>query len=255
MGAAAADPPARLTLQEAVRLARDHHPTIEARRGDLMAARGREEQALARMLPSSKGASHRRRRRRTSWPRRPRRARFCRRRGATRSSTPRACRHRHLLDSGRRRLRVHSAVAHDLDAGKVPWRPRRHRRGSAARSRAASLRGAWPRRLVTATRGSYLPQLTLSLAPSWAGPDLSSPTPNLTAMIALGFPVRGMSPLLVHGQTCEAEGNLVGVRAQRRAALDAVREETLMAQASLVSARDSLTSARARLQHALGDMP
>ena len=32
-----------------------------------------------------------------------------------------------------------------------------------------------------------------------------------------------MSPLLVHGQTREAEGNLAGARAQQRAILDAVR--------------------------------
>ena len=97
---------------------------------------------------------------------------------------------------------------------------------------------------VSATRGSYLPQLTLSIGPSWAGRELGSLTPNLTGMIALGYPALGMSPLLVHGQTREAEGNLAGARAQQRAILDAVRSETVTAQASLVAARDELRFAR-----------
>jgi outer membrane protein len=96
---------------------------------------------------------------------------------------------------------------------------------------------------VKATRGSYLPQLTLSLSPEWEGPALSSLTPNLTFMVGLGYPVGGMSPLLVHGQTREAEGTLVGVRAQRRAAFEAMRAETLTARASLVAARQSLAFA------------
>jgi outer membrane protein TolC len=97
---------------------------------------------------------------------------------------------------------------------------------------------------VSATRGSYLPQLTLSIGPSWAGRELGSLTPNLTGMISLGYPAAGMSPLLVHGQTREAEGNLAAVRAQQRALFDAVRAETVTAQASLVTARDELRFAR-----------
>jgi outer membrane protein len=97
---------------------------------------------------------------------------------------------------------------------------------------------------VAATRGSYLPQLTLSLSPLWAGPELSSLTPNLTLMVSLGYSSGGMSPLLVHGQTREAEGNLVGARAQERATRDAVREETIVARAGLTSACDSLRFAR-----------
>jgi outer membrane protein TolC len=97
---------------------------------------------------------------------------------------------------------------------------------------------------VSATRGSYLPQLTLSIGPSWAGLGLDSLTPNLTGMISLGYPAAGMSPLLVHGQTREAEGALVGARAQQRATADAVRSETLTAQASLVAARDEIRFAR-----------
>jgi outer membrane protein TolC len=97
---------------------------------------------------------------------------------------------------------------------------------------------------VAATQGSYLPQLTLSLSPLWAGPDLSSLTPNLTLMIGLGYSSGGMSPFLVHGQTREAAGNLVGARAQERATWDAIREETIVARAGLVSACDSLRFAR-----------
>jgi len=97
---------------------------------------------------------------------------------------------------------------------------------------------------VSATRGSYLPQLTLSIGPSWAGRELGSLTPNLTGMISLGYPTTGMSPLLVHGQTREAEGNLAAARAQQRATWDAVRSETVTAQAALVAARDELRFAR-----------
>jgi outer membrane protein TolC len=99
-------------------------------------------------------------------------------------------------------------------------------------------------RAVAATRGSYLPQLTLSIGPSWAGMELGSLTPNLTAMIAIGYAAGGMSPLLVHGQTREAEGSLVAARAQQRATADAVRSETVTAQAALVAARDEIRFAR-----------
>ena len=97
---------------------------------------------------------------------------------------------------------------------------------------------------VAATRGSYLPQLTLGVSPTWGGAELSSLTPNLTWTIALGYSAGGMSPWLVHGQTREAQGALVAVRAQRRATLDAVRAETVTAQAALVAARDELRFAR-----------
>jgi outer membrane protein TolC len=97
---------------------------------------------------------------------------------------------------------------------------------------------------VWATRGSYLPELTLSVSPSWAGATMSTLTPNLTWMVALGYPSPGLSPWLVHGQTREAEGALSAARAQRRATLDAIRAETVTAQASLVSARDELRFAR-----------
>jgi outer membrane protein TolC len=97
---------------------------------------------------------------------------------------------------------------------------------------------------VSATRGSYLPQLTLSVSPTWGGRELGALTPNLTWMVALGYPSPGLSPWFVHGQTREAEGNLVTARAQRRALLDAVRAETTTAQAGLVAALDELRFAR-----------
>ncbi|HLK90789.1 MAG TPA: TolC family protein [Polyangia bacterium] len=95
-----------------------------------------------------------------------------------------------------------------------------------------------------ATRGSYLPQLTLSLGPSWAGTGLSSLTPNWSVVIGLGYPTGGMSPWLVHGQTREADGNLIGARAQQRATLEAIRAETVTARAALIAARDELRFAR-----------
>jgi outer membrane protein TolC len=97
---------------------------------------------------------------------------------------------------------------------------------------------------VSATRGAYLPQLMLSIGPSWAGRELGSLTPNLTGMISLGYPALGMSPLLVHGETREAKGTLAAARAQERAILDAVRSQTVTAQASLAAARDELRFAR-----------
>jgi outer membrane protein TolC len=48
----------------------------------------------------------------------------------------------------------------------------------------------------------------------------------------------------VHGQTREAEGDLVAARAQQRAIADAVRSDTVTAQAALVAARDEIRFAR-----------
>ncbi|HVU50459.1 MAG TPA: TolC family protein [Polyangia bacterium] len=95
-----------------------------------------------------------------------------------------------------------------------------------------------------ATRGSLLPQLTLSVSPTWEGGQLSSLTPNLTWMVGLAYPSPGLSPWLVQGQSREAEGALVAAHAERRAALDAIRAETVTAQASLIAARDELRFAR-----------
>jgi outer membrane protein TolC len=97
---------------------------------------------------------------------------------------------------------------------------------------------------VSSTRGSYLPELTLSLGPTWGGRELDSLTPNFTWMVGLGYGSPGLSPWLVHGQTREAQGALVAARAQRRAVLDAVRAETTSAQASLAAALDEVRFAR-----------
>jgi outer membrane protein TolC len=40
-----------LTLEDAIRIARSHHPTVQAQRGQVMATRARKEQALAALLP------------------------------------------------------------------------------------------------------------------------------------------------------------------------------------------------------------
>jgi outer membrane protein TolC len=101
-----------------------------------------------------------------------------------------------------------------------------------------------------ATRGAYLPALTLSAMPAWAGEHLSSLTPNLTFGVSLAFPSGGMSPLGVHGQTREAEGNLLATRAQERAVIDSIRAETVAARANLVAARDEVRQARIMVEAA-----
>ena len=52
-----------------------------------------------------------------------------------------------------------------------------------------------------------------------------------------------MSPFLIHGQTREAEGNLMAARAQERVLRGSVRQETNDAQAALVSARNEVLAA------------
>src|SRR5262249_37322073 len=49
--AAAADPETPLTLKEAIRIAQTHHPAVEEQQGQAVAAHGRSEQALSRLLP------------------------------------------------------------------------------------------------------------------------------------------------------------------------------------------------------------
>jgi outer membrane protein len=103
---------------------------------------------------------------------------------------------------------------------------------------------------VQATRGAYLPPLTLNLGPSWGGTELSSLTTNLGVTLAIGYPPGGMSPLLVHGQTREAEGNLLAARAQERATRDGIRQQTMDARAQLGAASDELLSARTLVESA-----
>ena len=97
---------------------------------------------------------------------------------------------------------------------------------------------------VASARGGYLPALSLNLEPIWAGPSWSSLTGNLTVTIALGFPLEGMSPWLVHGQAREAAGNLVVARAGERASRDSIRQELADARTSFNYARDELRLAR-----------
>jgi multidrug efflux system outer membrane protein len=97
--------------------------------------------------------------------------------------------------------------------------------------------------LVASTRsarGAYLPQLMLNVGPSWGGTELRSLTPNFTVGVSIGYPTSGMSPFLVHGQTREAEGNLIATRAQARATRDSVRQETSDARSALAAAHDEV---------------
>lgn len=97
---------------------------------------------------------------------------------------------------------------------------------------------------VASARAGYLPALSLNLEPIWAGPSWSSLTGNLTVTIALGFPLGGMSPWLVHGQAREAAGNLAVARAGERASRDSIRQELADARTSFTFAREQLRLAR-----------
>jgi len=101
-----------------------------------------------------------------------------------------------------------------------------------------------------AVRGSFLPPLTLSLGPTWAGPDFASLTGNLVINLQLGYPAGGMSPFLVHGQAREADANVIAVRALGRATRDGIRQETVDARALLAAAREEILLARALVEAA-----
>jgi outer membrane protein len=97
---------------------------------------------------------------------------------------------------------------------------------------------------ASSLRAQYLPQVTLTAGPDWAGTDLRTLTPNLSLGIALGYPAGGMSPLLVDGQVREAQGNRRATAAQERASRDAIREEVTGAKARLAAAIEELDAAR-----------
>jgi outer membrane protein len=103
---------------------------------------------------------------------------------------------------------------------------------------------------VRSTRGSYWPQLTLNVGPSWGGPDFGSLTGNLVITLGLGYPIGGMSPFLVRGQTREAEGNLIATRAQERSERESIRQEAIDARALLSSARNEVRMALALVEAA-----
>jgi outer membrane protein len=103
---------------------------------------------------------------------------------------------------------------------------------------------------VKAARGQYLPQLGLTLSVAFAGIDLSSLVGNINVGIALGYPLSGMSPVLVHGKIKEAAGQLAATRATERAFRDSIRQETVDARALFTSAREELRSAAALLEAA-----
>jgi outer membrane protein TolC len=100
------------------------------------------------------------------------------------------------------------------------------------------------RQLLLAHRGQYLPQLTVAAGPTWTGLTLSSLVRNFTVSVALEYPLGGMSPLLVHGQVREAQGNLLATLAQQRNTLDSIRQETVSGRALLASAIEGILAAR-----------
>jgi outer membrane protein len=93
-------------------------------------------------------------------------------------------------------------------------------------------------------RGAYLPQLQLSLGPSFAGTDISGLTTNFTISLALAYPLTGMNPFAIHGQVREARANERAFIAQERASRNLVRLETANAVALLRSAREAVVAAR-----------
>jgi outer membrane protein len=97
--------------------------------------------------------------------------------------------------------------------------------------------------LAESRRGLYLPQLTFGIAPTWAGPDIGAMTPNLAMTIAVGYPLGGMSPLFIHGQIREAEGNLSATLARQRAERNAILQETADARALLAAAAEEVRAA------------
>jgi outer membrane protein len=109
--------------------------------------------------------------------------------------------------------------------------------------RELDLLGTSYRQLERSQRAQYLPQLTFAAGPTWTGLTLSSLVPNLTVSIGLEFPLGGMSPLAVHGQVRQAQGNLLATMAQERATRQSIRQETVDAQALLDSALDEIVAA------------
>jgi outer membrane protein TolC len=104
--------------------------------------------------------------------------------------------------------------------------------------------------LARSRRGQYLPRLSVTAGPEWAGTSLSALVPNVSVGVALGYPVGGMSPLLTAGQVREAEGNRLASLAQERATREGIRQETIDARALLASGREEVVAARALLASA-----
>jgi outer membrane protein len=100
------------------------------------------------------------------------------------------------------------------------------------------------RQLVRSQRAQYLPQLTLNAGPAWTGLNMSTLVRNFTVSVALEYPLGGMSPLLVHGQVREAQGNLLATLAQERSTRESIRQETVDARALLASALEQVRAAR-----------
>src|SRR6185369_11621862 len=104
--------------------------------------------------------------------------------------------------------------------------------------RALALSAKSYEQLAKSARGQFLPALTVSLGPTFAGTDITGLVTNFQATLALTFPVFGMNPLLVYGQMREAEGNRSLAEAQGVTTRNNIRLETQQAHAALTSARE-----------------
>lgn len=102
-----------------------------------------------------------------------------------------------------------------------------------------------------AVRGAYLPRLIVSLGVDWSGESLSSLTNNFTASIGLVFGASarsGMNPFAVSADRKEVEAKAAAVRAKRIETENEFRLQSAQVLANLSSARQSLISARRRLE-------
>jgi outer membrane protein len=93
-------------------------------------------------------------------------------------------------------------------------------------------------------RGGFLPALSLTLGPSFAGLDITSLTTNFTAGVTLGYGLGGTNPFLIHGLMREARAAESVARAQARAAENGVRLETANARAQLRANLQAVAAAR-----------
>lgn len=92
-------------------------------------------------------------------------------------------------------------------------------------------------------RGSYLPALTFTVGPDWAGTEINRLVTNVTLNLTLSFPLLGMNPLAVHEQVREAKANAQAALAGMRGAANQVRLETAQARAGLTSALEAVKAA------------
>jgi outer membrane protein len=95
-----------------------------------------------------------------------------------------------------------------------------------------------------AARGAFLPQLVLSLGPSFGGTDITGLTANFSIGVSLAYPLGGLNPLLVSGQMAEARANERAAAAQAEQSENVVRLEVVNARTLLDSSRKAVAAAR-----------